>query len=218
MLPAKKDPIGVEYRKHLENLYSVVPKDEQERIIDNIVTILEVTQDRKQTLKSVFELVAKIVSRVFGFREVAIGLKDRAADIWKYEVLYGFQAETEAKIMRVRYSRADMVSPETYPNVKTGRTSELNPVEGMPVTETDAYNRPFRWGQPRRSMDEFHAGDFLDFWMYDSRKEIIGWIEVSSPLTGKLPPRTDVRWIEMIAMICANFVRQRWLEEDLARK
>lgn len=218
MPQTKKDPISVEYRKHLELLYSVVPKDELERIIENVVTILEVGQDRKQTLKTIMEHVAKTISRVFGFREVSVGLKERNADIWKYEVLYGFGADTEAKIYRVRYDRADMFSQETFPNIKTGRLSEFNPVEGMPVTETDAYNRPFRWGQPRQTLDEFHAGDFLDFWMYDSKKEIIGWIEVSAPMTGKLPPRTDVRWIELIAAICSYFVRQRWLEEDMARK
>ncbi len=218
MVPTKNDPISREFRKYIETTYSLVPKDELERIIENLVSIMEIGQEARQPLKVTLEQVAKAVSRLFGFSEVAIGLKDRKGDIWKYEVLYGFAKETEATVSKVRYNRADMFSPETFPNVKTGRLSELNPVEGMPLIETDKYGRPFKWGLPRRSMDEFHAGDFLDFWMFDNKKEIIGWIEVSAPRSGKQPPRIDVRWIELFASACAYIVRLRWLEEDMLRR
>ncbi len=196
-------------------VYSVVPKDDAERVIDNLVSLLEMAQDRKQPLKAILEAAAKTISRLFGVREVTVGLKNRAADIWAYEVVYGLPKDVEARILKVRYDRADMFSQEKFPNVKTGRLSELNPVEGMPTVETDQYGRPYRWGQPRRSLDEFHVGDFWDFWMYDSKREIIGWIEVSSPTSGKLLPRQDVRWIELFAAFCSSIVRIRRLEDDL---
>ena len=158
-----KDPISAELRNHLELTYSVVPKGDSEKVIDNLVSIIEMAQDRKLPLMSILETTAKTVSRLFGVREVAIGLKDRKADIWAYAVLFGFQKDVEAKVFKVKYDRADMFSQEKFPNIKTGRLSELNPVEGMPMVETDQYGRPFRWGQPRVSLDEFHVGDFWDF-------------------------------------------------------
>lgn len=207
------DSISPEFRRHVENIYTLVPKDDGERIADNLIDIMAAGSDRKQPLKSVLEQVARFVFRQFGFSEVAIGLKDRREPVWRYEVALGFTKEIEARIFRTRYDHEDMYSQERFPNIKIGKLSEFNIAEGRPVNETDKYDRPYRWTAKRTELTEFLPGDFIDVWMVDEKKEFIGWIEVSGPKDKKQPPRSTVRWLELLASICSEIVRTRWAEE-----
>lgn len=207
------DTIPAEYRRFVEDTYSLISKNDEEKILDNLIDIMALGMDGKQPLRSVLEHVERFVFRQWGFGEIAIGLKDKREDIWKYEVTLGFPKAVELKLARTRYDRADMYSQEKFPNIKTGRLSELNVAEGLPIIETDRYDRPFKWGAKRTDLTDFLPGDFLDFWMLDDKKEIIGWIEVSSPKGGKQPPRATVRWLELVASICSEIVRSRYAEE-----
>jgi len=209
-----KEAITPEFRRLLETMYSPVPKDDNERILNNFIDLMALGSDRRQPLKAVFEQVARLVFRQFGFSEVAIGLKVKKEDIWKYEVAFGYTKDVEAKLFRTRYDRDDMYSQERFPNIKTGRLSELNVAEGLPLIETDKYDRPYRWHAKRTSFEEFLPGDFLDVWMLDEKKEIIGWIEVSGPKDKLQPPRSTLRWIELLASLCAEIVMLRWAEEE----
>ncbi len=207
------DPIPNNLRRFIETTYTIVPRDDDEKIADNLMEIIAAGIDRRQSLKSVFEQVARFVFRQFGFSEICIGLRDRKEQIWRYEVALGFTKEIEAKIFRTRYDREDMYSQERFPHIKTGRLSELNIAEGRPINETDKYDRPYRWTANRTAPTEFLPGDFIDVWMIDDKKEYIGWIEVSGPRGGKQPPRTTVRWLELLAGVCSDIVRSRWSEE-----
>ena len=207
------DPISPEFRRHVETFYTLVPRDDDERVADNLIDIMAAGMDRKQSLKSILEQVARFVFRQFGFSEVAIGLKDRREPVWRYEVALGFTKEIEARIFRTRYDRDDMYSQERFPNIKIGKLAELNIAEGRPVIETDKYDRPYRWTANRTAVTEFLPGDFIDVWMVDEKKEFIGWIEVSGPKDKKQPPRSTVRWLELLASVCSEIVRYRWGEE-----
>lgn len=206
--------ITPEFRRFVESLYSPLSKDENERIVDNLIDLLAIGSDRRQPLKTFFDQVVRFVFRQFGFSEVAVGLKERRDEVWRYEAALGFTKEVEAKIYRTRYDRADMYSQERFPNIKTGKLSELNVAEGLPEVETDKYDRPYRWHGKRLAHEDFLPGDFIDFWMLDEKKEIIGWIEVSGPKDKRQPARISVRWIELLASLCSEVVRYRWAEED----
>jgi hypothetical protein len=52
-------------------------------------------------------------------------------------------------------------------------------------------------------------GDYIDFYMLDPEKEIIGWIEVSNPRDGKLPNSKTIRWLEIIASAAGAIVFER---------
>jgi len=212
------DSIPPEFRTYIETSYTFIPKNDEERIADNLIDLAAAGMDTKQPLKVVFEQVAKFIFRQFGFSEVAIGLKDRKDPVWKYEVALGFSKDTELRILKVRYNKDDMYSQETFPNLKLGKLSELNVAEGLPPSEADMYDRQKMLNPKRTSSADFMLGDSIDIWMLDDKKEIIGWIEVSSPKDRKLPSRTTTRWLELLGSLCAQIVMSRWAEDEMRSK
>lgn len=212
MIPSRKDPIDRRYRTFIEGQYTPIPKDTDEKIIDNMISIAEMAMDKKQSLNKILEQAAKLIFRHFDFREVGVGLKNRAAKTYRYEVLLGYRQEVLEGYKNLAYTYEDMVSQERFPFIKTGRLSELDPVEGLPVSESHLFNRPYLLESDREAMDAFHEGDYLDVWMYGPNRDLIGWFELSNPINGKLPPRRTIRWIELLASMCASIIVQRWAE------
>lgn len=199
-------------RRCLESEYPLIPKGEDERTVQTLIDLMAMGTDRTQPLKTFFDHVLKFVFRQFGFTEVAIGLKERDEDVWRYESVFGFKKEVEAELLKKRYDRDDMYSQARFPNVKTGKLSELNVAEALPEVETSLYDRPFYWRGKRMTYDDSVPGDFFDFWMLDEKKEIIGWLEVSGPVDRKLPSKATVRWLELFAGLCSEVLRYRLAE------
>lgn len=205
------DRIDRVYRTQIETLYSPVPKDDFERIIDGLHTLIEMGHDKRQPLKAVLEYAVKMIFRQFDYREIAVGLRERDGS-YRYDLTFGFRKDLEEEMHKVRYDHEDMVSNERFPFIKMGRISELDPAEGIPEGEKDWY-KPFALAEKRKSLDEFHEGDYIDVWMYSQNREIIGWFELSSPSKGKLPTRSQLRWIELICGVCSLIVTERWADE-----
>lgn len=217
---SSKTPVAIDnqFRQHIESKYSPIPKDDEERLVDSLISLMEYGRDRRQSLTSFLEQVARLIFRFLAFDEIVIGLYDRKQDDFYHEVVFGFHSGITSEYKKVRYSHEDMVSQERFPFVKIGKLSEFSPVEGLPEEERKLFNRPFAGGLARGAVDEFHEGDYIDFWMTGPQNSIIGWIELAKTRNGKLPTRMNVRWVELIASICSSVVRQRWLHEDTLRR
>ncbi len=204
-------------RQYIESRYNPVPRDEQEKLIDAVIGLMEYGWDRKQTIPSFLEQVARLIFRHFAFGEIVIGLYDRKRKDFYHEVVFGYRNDLVPAYKKIRYAYEDMVSMDRFAFIKTGKLSELDPVEGLPEEERKLFSRPFAGSAARKAVDEFHEGDYFDVWMMDHNKNIIGWIEMSGRRDGKLPPKLAVRWVEVIASICALVIRQRWILEDQGR-
>lgn len=209
-----KDPIDRQYRTFIETTYSPIPRDDLEKIIDGILGLAEMGHDTKQPLKSVLEAAAKLIFRLFDFREISVGLKDKVDGYYRYVVMFGQRKDLEDALRRVKYDYNDMVSNVRFPFIRMGRLSELDPAEGIPEDEKGWY-KPFALSERREAQDEFHEGDYIDVWMYAQNKDLVGWFELASPLNGKLPGRSQLRWIELIVSVCAMIVTERWIGNNL---
>lgn len=218
MIPKVSPSIDSQYRSFIENMYPAIPKDQQEKVIDNLLSLLELAGERRQPLKATLEQAAKTMFRLFGFTEISIGMKSREDFAYRYEVLFGYRKEVMENFRKVKYTYEDMVSQERFPHIKIGRLSEFNPVEGLPEWEKDLLNRPHQIEVKREGHDEFHEGDYIDVWIRGNNGDLVGWIELSGTLNGKLPDRTTIRWVELIAAILGNIITEKWLEEDVPRK
>jgi len=211
-------PIDVKFRQHIETTYSPIPRDDQEKLIDGLLSLTELARDKRQDIHSFLDKVAKTIFRHFAFDEIAIGTYDRKEGNYRMIVVFGYQPEVAAEYLKMRYEHEDMTSQERFPFIKIGKLSELDPVEGLPESERKILNRPYAGSLARGAVDEFHEGDYIDVWIYGPQKNIIGWIELSKPRSGKLPSKTIVRWVEVIASMCSFVIRQKWLQEDAARR
>ena len=214
----KADTIDPKFRSYVETTYSPIPKDQFEKIIDNYVSLIELAGERRQSMDAILEQACRIIFRQFGFREILIGLKSREDFHYRYEKLFGVGSESTDVYKKVRYTTEDMVSQERFPHIKTGKLSELDPVEGLPEYEKDLFSKKFRLGEARKSQDEFHEGDYFDVWIHGNNGDLVGWVELLNPSDGKLPPRSTIRWIELLASILGAIITQRWAEEDSAKK
>lgn len=211
------DPLDRQYRTFIENSFSPIPRDDFEKVIDNILALIEMGHDRKQPLKSTLDFAAKIIFKLFDFHEICIGLKNRKDGLYRYDIVFGFRKELEDNLRKMKYTLEDMVSNDRFPFIKMGRLSELNPIEGLPESERQLFNRPYALSVHRKTPDEFHEGDYIDVWMYSHNRELIGWFELASPMNDKLPTRGQMRWIELIVAICSSIVAEKWADEDAAQ-
>jgi len=205
------------FRQHIESKYSPIPRDDHEKLIDALLGLMEYGRDRRQSLHSFFEQVTRLIFRFFAFDQVAVGLYDRKQKDYYVDVTFGYRDDLAAEYKKVRYDYDDMVSQDRFPNIKIGKISELNPIEGLPEDERRLFNRPYAVSAARQALDQFHEGDYIDVWMMGPQKNIIGWLELSNPRDGKLPSRMTVMWAEIIASVCAYVIRRRWFQEDQAR-
>ena len=204
-----KDPIDWGFKSYLQSRYSTVPKNDLEKILDSILELIELSRDKKRNVKSILEQAARTIFRLFDLQEVAIGLKSPKDGLYRYDVLFGFTKNTEMAFRKIEYTSEDMVSYDRYPFVKIGRISELNPVEGISEDDKHLYDRPLALDHPRGSHEDFMEGDYIDIWMYGGGGSLIGWFEVSKPRDGKMPSCDTVRWIEVIADVCALIVERK---------
>ena len=131
------------FRRYIETNYSPIPKDEQERLLESISTLIEMGHNKKDSLKSVMEYVSNLIFKFFDFHEIAIGLKSRKDAIYRYEVLFGYRKELQDKFAQMKYTYEDMVEYDRFPNIKMGRRSEINFFEKVPETEKALFARPY---------------------------------------------------------------------------
>ena len=53
----------------------------------------------------------------------------------------------------------------------------------------------------RHSPEDCLEADYIDVHIFGGKDDLVGWIEASGTLTGKLPDVNAIRWMEMIASI-----------------
>jgi len=58
------------------------------------------------------------------------------------------------------------------------------------------------------------AKDFINIFFKNRSKEIIGYIEVSDPRSGKMPKRGTIVWLELIATLLGACLCDRLEGED----
>jgi len=202
-----KIAIDPQQAKHIRQKYSPVPQDEDERIIDNLEQVTDKFLSSDKGLEYLLHEIAILIHRRFEFKEVAIGLLDFDGK-FRYKVMQGFTSASEAARKSLAYTKADMAGDsERFPSIPIGHASEFLNGETLPE-EFGIYNRPSQLAKHRESPDEFKEGDYIDTFLYGRHKEMVGWIEVSGTKDGKLPERSTLFWLEMIASVLGLLVAQ----------
>lgn len=200
--------------------YSSVAMNETEKAIDHIQNWLLNSKMNVGSLDDILYLTARTIYRLFEFKEVAIGLRSEEDDMFRYVTLLGFTKDAERALRNLAYSFEEMVSYERYPGIRLNSLTDYCLAEDHIHEEREegSYNRPFVIGKTKRQdIDDFIDGDYIDIAFYDSRVQLLGWIELSNTRNGKMPARESLRWLDLMATILALIVERDRNSEKLMR-
>jgi len=203
-------PIGLDFVSKLKDVYSTISKTEEERMMAEISGLIEFSLDRKNTLPKILDRIARLIAKYFEFKSVSIGLKGDDG-LYRYVAFFGHPREAEEALRKQKYSSEDMLDYDRYPNIRIGAISQYNPVEGFLVDDEElvAHHRPQLLKKPRSDTGACLPGDYVDFYMYGHENRLIGWIELSETKDGRLPPRSSIRWIELITRTSAALIQNK---------
>lgn len=209
--------IDKEYVTFITKFYPLNPQDQNDKFVEIIHSIVESARDNKLSVNEILEKTGRIIHRNYGFREIGIGLKSRKDGLYRYEYLFGYRKDIENNLRNVAYNYEDMTSQKKFPFIKIGKYAEIDPLEGYPDEEIILLNRPAIFKRTRDDFYNFLEGDYINVFMYGNNNELIGWIELSLTIDGKLPSRGSIRWIELIGNVCGLAIQKKWIEEKLSK-
>ena len=183
--------------------------DQTNRIIDGVQKLVSRLMEREIDIHSLLEEAGYLIIQQLGVREVAIGLRSYKDRLYRYEVILGSSKAAEEALRRITYTAADFREDSSkYKGTMISRHTKLFLSEDVPYTaeEKGSYSRPVMLGVKRAYMTDSTEGDYLDIHIYGPEDDIVGWMEVSGTVFGKLPSVTTIRWIELISGILATAI------------
>ena len=181
--------------------YGGIPQGDEEKFIDAALKLVFAI-DEDTNNDAMLHDAGRIIHRVFGFNEVTIGLRSPEDGKFRYEAIIGHTREAEKALRSFSYTREEMCDCKEYPGVPISKYTEFNIREYETYkigVEEKAFNRPLALRDTRPSPETMIEGDYIDVYIYASKDDMIGWIELSNPRYGKFPSRHDIRWLELFA-------------------
>lgn len=151
----------------------------------------------------------RIIHRLFDFQFVSIALKDRNGK-FRYVAQLGLPREKELVLFKIRYSNEDLFDEESYPSTKLSEITRFYMSESNPFKEDEieTFGRPVMIGKVRLNPDEMLEADYFNVYITDWNQEIIGYFELSLTRSRKLPDRTTIAWIELIATLMGMIISE----------
>lgn len=189
----RRDPqVDSNFSRFLMKKYSSVPQDNEERIMIGIRELMKKGRNSREPIKNFLNEAANLILRRFEFKEVAIGLLNRADKKYRYVVTIGYATQAQIAQTQKVYSFNDFFDNENYPAINIGDGTEFL-TETPREEDREIYSKPSLLGKERESMENMIEGDYFDINMYGDNNELIGWIELSSPRSGKIPSRDALK-------------------------
>lgn len=203
MTEKRKFEIDRNFASEINRRYSPIPQDETEKIFENLQTFFSYAKKTGNSLRSVMDQATRIIYRLFNFREVGIAIKSEQDGLYRYISLLGFAKDAEEAQRRIAYTYEEIWDTDKYPTIKLGKYTEFNIEDGTTLEgdELLAFNRPTLLPKERKSFDEPLESDYFTILIFGYNEELLGWIEVGDPRDRKMPERSTIKWLELIASI-----------------
>lgn len=203
-------PEEVAGRLRLE--YSRGVKDQTEKILEELIDLSAQVHRPDVQLRSMLIQASETIMKRLGIASVAIALRSTSDGIYRYETIVGVPDEIVAEFKKITYKREQLMDESAYKSHEISKYSKLYLSEDHPYAsgEEFSYQRPGLLDMRRRSSTDSLEADYIDTYFFDSKGEILGWIELSGTRTKKLPDATCVKWTELIALILGEATRQRY--------
>ena len=201
--------------KFLIERYSPVSTTEDEKAIEAIEGLVSHAKAVNQPIQAFLHEVARIIYRVFEFKEIAIGVKEND-DSYRYIAMMGFRDEAESARKRIVYTSADMADTKTWPGTRISKITVIHFYDdgAFKEGEQETYNRPSMMGMTRPSPESMMEGDYIEVAIQGPNNELVGWMELSNTRDGKFPSRNSIKWLELISVIIATFLKSKELRKE----
>lgn len=212
----RKSPELEELENRIKKDYAPDPRDEHDNAIEALNGLIILGMNPRTRLGSILSEMAKVIHRFFEFKCMAIAMRDPADGLYKYVFTMGYSPSVSAAYKDITYTAMDVFDDKTYPSIKISKIARFYMAEDKPYKEGEekCYSRPSLLKEMKRqNPDDLLEADYMNFFMYGSMGEPIGWLECSDMRTGKLPKRETVRGIEMIATIVSSIIVERGLDK-----
>lgn len=183
--------------------YAQWSADSTQKIMESIQDLLKVARSDKVNVADLLEKAANMVHQQFRLRWVAIGTRNEKDGLYRYNAFAGLREDAVKARQRESFKREDFDGTGKYRGRSISDQTMLFLEEDKPYTDgaETTFNRPALMNSQRHSPEDCLEADYLDIHMFGAREELVGWIEASGTLTGKLPNVDSIRWIEMVASI-----------------
>lgn len=202
----------IETERILKEGYSGNPKDANENFMSAIVSLIQRSVGQ-ESLDSVLKDTVRTVHRLFDFQFVSISLKERDG-MFRYKAQLGLTAEQEKTYFEIAYSTEDLFDDSSFPSTAVSDLSRFYMSENSPYKESEvgSYARPTHLADKRARADDMIEGDYIDVYIKDWKKEVVGYFELASTRSKKLPSRSNIKWLELIATLLGILISKRQQE------
>ncbi len=186
-------------------------KDANTRSLESVQELLALARKPEFDVHAMIQRAAETMHQQFRLRWIAIGL--RGSDgAYRYDALVGFREDVAEKRRNQSFRKSDFLEDSRYKGWSISNQTRLYLEEDKPYSEgaEATFNRPMLMKARRRSTEDSLEADYIDIHIYGLADDLLGWIESSGTITGKLPDISTIRWMEAIAsVIGAALMRRR---------
>jgi hypothetical protein len=177
--------------------------DSTHKIMEAIQELLAAARSDKLNIADLIDKAVRMVHQQFRLRWVAIGTRSEKDGLYRYNAFAGLREDAVKARQRETFKREDFDGTGKYPGRMISHQTMLFLEEDKPYTDgaETTFNRPALMNSLRHSPEDCLEADYIDVHIFGGKDDLVGWIEASGTLTGKLPDVNAIRWMEMIASI-----------------
>jgi len=183
-------------------------READQRTLEVLLKLTEACRHANLDPTSLLNEAANIIHDQYRLRWVAIGLKSTKDGLFRYVSLVGFRDDAALARRKQTFTAEDFTLDAKYKGRVISDYSKMYFEEDKPYTEgaETTFNRPALLKSRRRSGDDALEADYLDVHIYGHERNLLGWIETSGTIMGKLPDAMTIKSIEVIASIIGTTI------------
>jgi len=201
-----------QFAEYIKDRYSPLIKNSNERNIKQVLKLLSMGFDPNTSLDSFLNEIALIICRNLGFTQGSVAVLDSKDGKYRYLATVGLRKEAKEAARKFDYTLDDLNDQNRYPRVALTRSVIFYPGELHPYIQEEEilFRRPSQVGKEREFIDQMREDDWIVSRFFNRDGKILGWLEASNTLNGKLPERENILWLECFADIVGTILIARF--------
>jgi len=190
-------------KRRLKFEYLKIKNEHSSKSLELFTSLLAHFSKPDISVADLIQETTMLVQKQFRLRWCMIGLRE--PDGWyRYIVMTGMREDAWAKQKAKQYKLSDF-DPNAA-NYKAGEISKLTRVyleedNRLGKEDEGVVNRPALLHLSRKAEDDVLEADFIDTLIMGPGDDLLGWIEYSGTVTGKMPDAIAIRHIEVASQI-----------------